>query len=173
MIYWINGAYGVGKTTLAEYLHDNNPNSFIFDAECVGNAVRDNLPPKLFKGYIFEEYDLWFDTIIKLLLEITSKFDGDIYISMTLVYSDSFKKIKTALVEKDVKIKHILLVSNYQTIHDRILKRGEEENCWCIQNIDLCLNNQKNFSDVIRLESISKDIESLAKELGNKIYEKE
>lgn len=167
MIYWINGAYGVGKTTFAEYLYKNNPNSFIFDAESVGNAVRDNLPKTLFKGYIFEEYDLWFDTIIKLLLEITSKFDGDVYVPMTLIYPDSFARIKIPLEDKGIKVKHILLVSDYQTIHDRILKRGEEENCWCIQNINLCLNNQKDFVDVIRLESIGKDVETLAKELEN------
>lgn len=165
MIYWINGAYGVGKSTLAQYLHVKNPKSFIFDAEAVGNAVRDNMPKELFNGYIFENYELWFKTILDLLLEITSKYDGDIYIPMTLVYPDSFAKIKIPLEDKGIKIKHILLVSDYQTIHNRILNRGETENCWCMQNIDLCLNNQKEFVDVIKIESINKDLETLSNEL--------
>ena len=58
MIIWINGPYGVGKSSLAENLHERNPHSFIFDAEAVGNAVRDNLPKELFNGYIFESYPL-------------------------------------------------------------------------------------------------------------------
>lgn len=165
MIYWINGAYGVGKSTFAEYLHKKNPNSFIFDAEAVGNAVRENMPKELFNGYIFEGYELWFKTIVNLLIEITSKYDGDIYVPMTLVYPDSFAKIKIPLEDKGLKVKHILLVSNYQTVHDRILKRGETEDCWCMQNIELCLNNQKEFVDVIRIESIDKDLEALSKEL--------
>ncbi len=167
MIYWINGPYGVGKSTLAKYLHSQNPNSFIFDAEVVGNAVRDNLPQELFKGYIFEEYDMWFKTIIEMLLEITSKYDGDIYVPMTLVYPESFSKIKISLEDKGIKIKHILLVSDYPTIRSRILNRGEDENCWCIQNIDLCLNNQKEFVDVIKIESINKTVDDIVLELNN------
>lgn len=44
MIYWINGAYGVGKSTVAETLQKKLAKAHIFDAEEVGNAVRDNLP---------------------------------------------------------------------------------------------------------------------------------
>ena len=172
MIYWINGAYGVGKSTLAEFLNAKNPKSFIFDAEAVGNAVRDNLPRELFKGYIFEEYDMWFTLIVKLLVEITSKYDGDIYIPMTLVYPDSFSKIKIPLENKKISIKHILLVSDYPTIHKRILNRGEEEDCWCIQNIDLCLENQKEFTDVIRIESINKEVYEIALELEKLLVNK-
>ncbi len=167
MIYWINGPYGIGKSTLAEYLHNLNPNSFIFDSETVGNAVRDNLPSQLFKGYIFEEYDLWFKFIIELLIEISSNYDGDIYVPMTLVKPESFSKIKIPLEDKGIKVKHILLVADYQTIKKRILKRGEDENCWCIQNIDLCLNNQKEFVDVIRIETINKTVSDIALELKN------
>lgn len=43
MIYWINGSYGVGKTTIAEFLVKELKKAYIFDPEAVGNAVRDNL----------------------------------------------------------------------------------------------------------------------------------
>lgn len=33
MIYWINGAYGVGKSTVAEQLRAKLPKAHIFDAE--------------------------------------------------------------------------------------------------------------------------------------------
>lgn len=56
MILWIDGPYGAGKSTLAEELLKLNKNSFIFNAEEVGNAVRDNMPKALFNGYIFENY---------------------------------------------------------------------------------------------------------------------
>lgn len=38
MIIWINGPYGVGKSTLAEALQQKLPNSFLFDAEQIGRA---------------------------------------------------------------------------------------------------------------------------------------
>ena len=38
MIIWIDGAYGVGKSTLAEKLHELLPSSFIL-MEHTGSAV--------------------------------------------------------------------------------------------------------------------------------------
>ena len=70
MIVWIDGPYGVGKSTLAEKLQELEPHSFLFDAEEVGNAVRENTPRELFCGYIFENYPLWFDFCVELLKDI-------------------------------------------------------------------------------------------------------
>ena len=47
MIYWINGSYGVGKTTIAECLVKELKKAYIFDPEAVGNAVKDNHPEEL------------------------------------------------------------------------------------------------------------------------------
>ena len=44
MIVWISGAYGVGKSTLAEALAGKLEDAMVFDAEEVGNAVRGNYP---------------------------------------------------------------------------------------------------------------------------------
>ena len=162
MIIWINGPYGVGKSTLAGFLHAENPNSFIFDAEAVGNAVRDNLPKNRFNGYIFEGYPMWFTMCATLLNDIADNFSGDIYVPMTLVWKDSFPKIAVPLTEHGHAVKHILLTSSYDTIHDRILARGEDETCWCMQNIRLCLEQQSSFENVIRIESCGATVEELA-----------
>lgn len=39
MIYWINGAYGVDKSTIAECLKKKLTKAHIFDAEEVRNAT--------------------------------------------------------------------------------------------------------------------------------------
>ena len=165
MIIWINGPYGVGKSTLADELHRQNPNSFIFDAEAVGNAVRDNLPPERFHGYIFEGYPMWFTVCAALLNDIAQNFAGDIYVPMTLVYPDSFAKLAGPLSAWGHTVKHILLTSTYDVVHDRILARGEDENCWCMQHIRLCLEQQNAFEDVIRIESGGASVTSLAAQI--------
>lgn len=165
MIIWINGPYGVGKSSLAEKLHECNQHSFIFDAEAVGNAVRDNLPKELFNGYIFEGYPLWLDVCAGLLVDIADRYDGDVYVPMTLVFADSFEKIMRPLKERDVCVKHILLESSSQIIHDRILNRGEPEDCWCMRHIDLCLKQQSDFENVIRIASYGKSVSELAMEV--------
>lgn len=169
MILWIDGPYGVGKSTLAERLHEQQPNSFLFDAEAVGNAVRDNLPTELFNGYIFEGYPLWFETCAALLGDIAARYQGTVYVPMTLTEPDSFEKIARPLREQGVCIEHILLESDYGTVRERILARGEEEDCWCMQNIGLCLERQRGFEDVIRVASVGKSVDELAAEVREKV----
>lgn len=170
MILWINGPYGVGKSALAKELHRRNPRSFVFDAEAVGNAVRDNLPAELFRGYIFERYPLWFDTCAKLLTQIAGQYNGDIYVPMTLVMPDSFEKIEAPLKKQGLPILHILLESSREIIHDRILARGETEDCWCMRHIDLCLDRQKAFENVIRIKSYGKSAAELAQDVETAVH---
>lgn len=165
MVIWINGPYGVGKSTLAERLLEMELHGFIFDAEEVGNAVRENTPKELFNGWIFEGYPMWFKLCAALLVDLSRRCDGTIYVPMTLTKPDSFEKIAGPLRENGIRARHILLESTYEVIHDRILARGEEENCWCMENIGLCLERQRDFEDVIRLRSVDKSVGELAREL--------
>ena len=70
-----------------------------------------------------------------------------IYVPMTLVYADS----------------------SHQIIHDRILARGETEDCWCMRHIDLCLKQQRDFENVIRIDSYGKSVSELAEEMEDAI----
>ena len=62
-------------------------------------------------------------------------------------------------------MKHILLESTYEIVHDRILARGEKEDCWSMQNISLCLENQAAFENVIRIRSTGRSVDELAEEV--------
>ena len=88
MIIWISGAYGVGKSTLADALAERMENPLIFDAEEVGNAVRGNYPDFPY-GYVFEDYPLWGEFCYRLLKDIHDNFQKDILVPMTLVRSAS------------------------------------------------------------------------------------
>lgn len=143
MIIWINGAYGVGKSTLAEALKEKNKDLLIFDAEEVGNAVRENYPNCPY-GYIFEDYPLWGEFCFKLLQDIHTNFKKDIVVPMTLVREKSYEIIEN-LRKAGIDTRLITLDGSYETIHDRILARGEEEGCWCMENIELSCTATKAF----------------------------
>lgn len=93
MIIWISGAYGVGKSTLAEAMAAQMENALIFDAEEVGNAVRGNYPNCPY-GYIFEDYPLWAEFCYLLLKDIHAKFQKDILVPMTLLRKESYTIIQ-------------------------------------------------------------------------------
>lgn len=136
MIIWISGAYGVGKSTLAKELENRMENVVIFDAEALGNAVRDNYPDKP-HGLIFEDYPLWCDFCYRLIKDICNTCGKDILVPMTLVRQSSYADILERLRADGIAVKFIILEAAHRTVHDRILARGEEEDCWCIKNIEM------------------------------------
>ncbi len=135
MVIWISGPYGVGKSTLAEALAARMDNARIFDAEKVGNAVRDNYPGRPY-GPVFEDYPLWGEFCCRMLEEIHETFRTDILVPMTLVRERSFRMIEE-LRNAGIRTELIILEASYSTVHDRILARGEDEACWCMQNIEM------------------------------------
>lgn len=134
MIIWLSGAYGVGKSTLAEAMAAKMENALIFDAEEVGNAVRGSYPDCPY-GYIFEDYPLWGEFCYLLLKDLHEKFRKDILVPMTLLRKGSYGIIEK-LNRDGIDTRLVVLEASWQTVHDRILARGEDEDCWCMENIE-------------------------------------
>ena len=156
MVIWISGAYGVGKSSLASALKNKMNNALIFDAEEVGNAVRDSYPNVPY-GYIFEDYTLWGEFCFKLIKDVHNKFQKDIIVPMTLVRKDSYKIIKN-LRKAGIDVKFYILEASYQSIHARILARGEEEGCWCMENIEFSRREASKLNGMhINTDNISID----------------
>ena len=162
MIIWLSGAYGVGKSTLAEALKESVNDALIFDAEEVGNAVRENYPDCPY-GYIFEDYPLWGEFCYMLLKDIHEKFQKDILVPMTLLCEKSFGIIEK-LNRDGIKTHLVVLEASYQTVHDRILARGEEEGCWCMENIELAREGSSALPG-IHIQADGKSVDNLCIEV--------
>ncbi len=138
MVIWLSGAYGVGKSTVAKKLGKIIPNALVFDAEEVGNAVRENYPDCPY-GYIFEDYPLWAEFCYRLIEDIHDKFHMNILVDMTLVRESSRQQIIDKLRADGIEVHYFVLTACRQAIHDRILARGEDEDCWCMENLDMAM----------------------------------
>ena len=160
MIIWISGAYGVGKSTLAEVLVNKIENAMIFDAEEVGNAVRENYPDEPY-GVIYEDYPLWCDFNYMLLKDIHSTFHRNILVPMTLVRQNSYSKIIERLINDGIETRLVILEGTYQSIHDRILARGEDEDCWCMENIETSSNGSRGVTGGYHISTDSKSVDEL------------
>ena len=170
MIIWISGPYGVGKSTLAEAMVEKMENTLIFDAELVGDAVRSNYPDDPY-GYIYEDYPLWGEFCCKLLTDVHNAFHKDILVPMTLLRSASYDGIIQKLRNNDVETHLVVLEASYDSVHDRILARGEEEGCWCMENIALAREGCSALPGIhINTDGIS--VAELAELVLNRIAEK-
>lgn len=168
MIIWINGPYGIGKSALTAALQNHLQESFIFDAERLGDAIRENMPESFFRE-TFEEYPLWQETCQSLLKALSQDYSGHVLIPMTLIRPDSVTAIVDRLKAQQVDIAHVMLEASHETIRQRILTRGEEEDCWCMAQIDRCLAAQREMTCDQRLWTDGKNPEELARELGGRL----
>ncbi len=135
MIVWLNGAYGAGKSITAERIRELCPGTLIFDAEAVGNAVRDNLEPVLYHTE-FPDYAIWREFVAKLLAEMAARAEGPILVPMTVLSSAYIEEIRDRL--RDVPFHHIVLDLSPDKIRERVLGRGETPEHWCYQQADRC-----------------------------------
>lgn len=123
MIVWLNGAFGVGKTTAAFELHRRLPGSFVYDPEEVGFFLRKNMPEACHTAD-FQDMPLWRSFNYQILKELHERYDGLVIVPMTLVNQAYFEEIVGRLEDEGVPVAHIILYASRETILKRLKKRN-------------------------------------------------
>ncbi|WMT42951.1 AAA family ATPase [Paenibacillus sp. D2_2] len=140
MIIWINGAFGVGKTTTAFELQRRIPNSIVYDPEHVGYFIRKKLPKSIHKAD-FQDYPMWREMNYSMLHHLSEEFIGTIIVPMTITNPDYFAEIVGRLRGAGADISHVTLLASRDTLLKRLKGRGEKANSWPVQQIDRCLTS--------------------------------
>ena len=166
MIYWLNGAYGVGKTTVANRLLPLLRNAHLFDPELVGNGIRDNYPEALFCE-TYEEYPIWLETNYRLLKDLYERHDGDIVVPMTLLREGSYAAIIERLLRDGVPVRYIFLDGDAETLQHRMVDLGREEpDSWCVGHIHVCLAAQAADTHAVHIPTVNRTPEDIAREIA-------
>lgn len=168
MIVWINGAYGVGKTTAAELLHEKLPESYIFDPEEIGNCVREQKPMSLWRDD-FQDYPSWREMTCCLLRELYELYDGVILVPMTVVHPVYLAETVGCLKQEGLPVWHFILLAGRETVMERIRRRGEDESFWCARQIDRCTAALGNTIRGIEIKTEGRPPEAVAAEILNHI----
>lgn len=145
MIIWINGAFGAGKTTLANQLRERRPDLLLFDPEEIGFLVRSTVPPA--ESGDFQDLPLWRSLTIATLVELRRHYDRDIVVPMTLVRPDYLDEILTGIGGIDPRLVHVYLNLEAATLRGRIERqtmhpdpaRNSEIRRWRLAQVDRCL----------------------------------
>ncbi|UKS57091.1 AAA family ATPase [Exiguobacterium acetylicum] len=126
MIIWINGTFGVGKTTAATGLQQRWSGSYIFDPEETGYFLRAQLPENKDD---FQDEPLW-RTFNRQLLEQLNTEDARIIVPMTLTNPEYFQEIIGTLRDSGHDVRHIALMAKEATVKRRLVSRLESPNSW-------------------------------------------
>ncbi len=143
MIIMINGAFGSGKTTTAQALQPLIPNSMIFDPEVIGLATWNIVPNELRLLHEqtddFQDMELWKTLTIKVAGEVKKKYQKHLIVPMTLHKEENFTYIYNGFKALDDALHHFCLIASEDTIHNRLIKRGDTAGGWSFQRTAACI----------------------------------
>ena len=165
MIIWINGSFGVGKTTVANKLKEKINESIIYDPEDIGTYLYNTQPEK---KNDFQDYELWRILNYEKLKDLSTKFKT-IIVPMTVTNIQYYVEIAGKLERDGVIVKQFILTASRETIIKRLDARGDSTE-WAYNQVDRCIKafdeiqgDKINTDNISSEEVINYIIESLNK----------
>jgi len=120
MIIWINGAFGAGKTTLAEELSRRLPEAVLFDPEYVGYILQRWVPVPTGD---FQDLSSWRELVIATALSLRKHHAATLIVPMTLINDDYLAEILGGLHVQGEEILHVFLDLDPAVLRQRITER--------------------------------------------------
>ena len=169
MIVWINGAFGSGKSTIADLLTKRLKPSYVYDPEQVGYFLWSVFPESMKRKGNFQHIPMWREFNYQILKYIYQQYDGVLIVPMTIYNRQYYEEIIGRLQADEIEVRHFILMAEKQTLIQRLVQRGESVDSWAAQHIDVCL---QAFSSDIQHEKIDterKSAEKVVSEIVNRL----
>lgn len=104
MIIWLNGPFGIGKTTLANILHKRIENSYLYDPELLGDFLQHQLPQTVCPEN-FQDYSVWRQSTYKIVFDLATKTDKIIIIPISKRILYEHRNKETCSIRKGLRRK--------------------------------------------------------------------
>ncbi|MFE9747614.1 AAA family ATPase [Saccharothrix saharensis] len=146
MIVWINGAFGAGKTTLAEELRRRLPDALSFDPEHIGLLLRMSAPPPPTGD--FQDLPAWRRLTAEFAATLHREYGQHVITPMTLVEQAYREEVFKHLAAADVPLLHVFLDvpadELRRRINDQVLDpynpdADAQARAFRLRNVDRCV----------------------------------
>lgn len=172
MIIWLNGAYGAGKTTIAELLHEKIESSWIYDPEQIGEFFQANLPQEIQEDD-FQQYPEWRIWNVRMLEKLDKEYQGLVIVPMTLYREGYFKEIIKTLENKRVVVHHFLLEVSSKGLKERLNLRSNRVREWCLSHLEAELDFFEGLPSSQKIDNEHQEkevvVQKILKKIGVKI----
>lgn len=176
MVIWIDGTYGIGKTAVSMKIKEQFPDcemeileSDIYAEETLKEVIEEakkhNCMPDI--GGTLPQNNIRFLTKFKDIIEERAKDENKkLLVDMSLTMKVCKENLFEVLVNKGIKIIHIILEADEETIAERIKKDGQREKMVALNELKSNLKFlDANYADAIRISTDNKSIEDIAHEV--------
>jgi len=124
VIVFVNGTFGVGKTTVAEHLVGRLYGCLLFDAELVGHFLRRIVTP-IENLDDFQDLAMWRSLTVTTARELRATYSRTLIMPMTISRLDYFREIVGSLRATEPDLHHFTLTATPATLEARIRRSGE------------------------------------------------
>ena len=119
MVVWLNGAFGVGKTSTANAIAERSAGSLrIFDPEWVGFMLRANLDGLQFDD--FQDLPSWRSLVPRVACEIASLTNDDLLAVQTVLVECYWTEIRLGFERLGTDLLHVVLDCDEDVLRARI-----------------------------------------------------
>lgn len=117
-VLWLNGAFGVGKSSVALHVVGLNPSWHLFDPEWVGYMLRANMHG--FEAPDFQDYPAWRTLVPRVAHEVAAHTGKDLLAVQTVLNRDYWRQIRAGLSTLGLQPVHVLVDAEPDAIRARI-----------------------------------------------------
>jgi deoxyadenosine/deoxycytidine kinase len=149
MILFLNGAFGVGKTTVGHILRKRIAKSIFYNPEWTGSILM-RFPMKIRGAGTddFQDIDLWRKSVINGVRIFRKFAPKTVIVPMALCRRDYFDEIMGGLREFDNELRLFCLQASFETILIRLKDRGEKidnpDSSWTLRKAKECIESHKD-----------------------------
>lgn len=130
VILFVNGAFGIGKTTVARLLVKRLPKAVLFDPEPIGIALQ-----RIARVDDFQDLRAWRRLTIAGL-RVARWLRPNVVVPMAFSNLEYLNEIRNAASRFDDRVLHVCLVAPLEIVQNRLRQRGAEE--WCFRRAGEC-----------------------------------
>ena len=163
MIIFINGAFGVGKTTVAERLVGRLPGALLFDAEDVGYFLRKLVAP-IDQPDDFQDLALWRSLTVITAGLLRHTYGRTLVMPMTIWRQAYLEDVLSGLRANDADVFHFTLTATAQTLEARIRRRGDSV-AWCLAHLDGCISAFHSSAFAVQIATDGKTPEQVVADI--------
>jgi broad-specificity NMP kinase len=163
-IIWLDGTFGVGKTTVSRALNKKIPEFKILDSdEYFQMFSKKNPLAAAFGGALPQNKESFIQYFRKIIDEEIANGTTNLIVVMAVTFEESREGLLNYFKDKGVEIAHIILQANKDVLQDRIMSDKQRDQDFALQRMEWNLKFlEQHYSKAMRIDTDNMGPEDIA-----------
>jgi predicted kinase len=166
VILLLNGAFGIGKTTVARALVARLSRAVLFDPEIMGIALQRIARLAGRRVEDFQDLRAWRRLTVAGLW-VTRRVWPNVVVPMAFSNAAYLQEVRAGINRFEPRVLHFCLVAPVEVVHERLRRRGEDsaDAAWQYRRASECCLAHESEDFATHVIAVDRDPDDIAEEL--------